>query len=185
MTHVIKMNIDGTIIGSMKMTEAISGIVTDKYTTVLTDDSGRVFHSQNLNIQAPIVVMTNKYDHISTVIRSMSRSGDYDDNPISRRAILFRDRHVCCYCGSNNGYTIDHIHPRSAGGNSSWRNLVACCTDCNSKKGNKSLAEVGFEKLYEVRKPEVYEIALSSASMSQWSKLYDAIDILKSEAIIV
>lgn len=183
MATVIKMNLDGTILGTMGMNEAISGIVTDKYTTVLANEDGKAFHSQSLNIPVPVVVMTNKYDHISSIIRDMHKSSKVD-TPVSRRAILFRDRHVCCYCGSSNGYTIDHIIPQSKGGTSTWKNLVACCEECNSKKANHDLEKTGYTQLYQSRKPESYEVALSSTNIRKWDELYKVIETLKNEAII-
>ena len=35
--------------------------------------------------------------------------------------------------------TLDHVIPRSRGGNSTWENLVACCHACNRRKGNRML----------------------------------------------
>ena len=33
--------------------------------------------------------------------------------------------------------TLDHVMPRSRGGRSSWENLVACCYQCNNRKGDR------------------------------------------------
>ena len=58
----------------------------------------------------------------------------------SRRLILLRDNYTCQYCGKpldNNNATIDHIIPKSKGGLWSWLNLVACCEDCNQRKGDQ------------------------------------------------
>lgn len=32
--------------------------------------------------------------------------------------------------------TIDHLKPRSDGGNNEMRNLVAACSECNTEKGS-------------------------------------------------
>lgn len=62
---------------------------------------------------------------------------------VSRRGVLRRDRHRCGYCG---GYanTIDHVLPRSRGGQNTWENLVACCRECNNRKGDHTPAEMGW-----------------------------------------
>src|SRR5918999_2032191 len=61
---------------------------------------------------------------------------------ISRRALFARDGWRCAYCGTSNGrLTLDHIIPRSRGGDSDWENVVTSCAPCNLKKGNRLLHE--------------------------------------------
>ena len=59
----------------------------------------------------------------------------------SRSLIYKRDDYQCQYCGSRekSKLTIDHVTPRSKGGQDTWDNLVACCTFCNVKKGSKTV----------------------------------------------
>jgi 5-methylcytosine-specific restriction endonuclease McrA len=64
---------------------------------------------------------------------------------LSRKNILLRDRNTCQYCGvvlPSGELTLDHVIPRSRGGNSTWENLVACCHACNRRKGNRMLHEI-------------------------------------------
>jgi len=74
----------------------------------------------------------------------------------SRKNVMVRDNFQCQYCsehlGKNKG-TIDHIVPRSRGGASDYANCVACCKECNTYKGNKTLAEVGFTLKNVPRRP--------------------------------
>ena len=57
---------------------------------------------------------------------------------ISRRALFARDGWRCAYCGTTNGrLTLDHIVPRSKGGESIWENVVTACAPCNLMKGGK------------------------------------------------
>lgn len=72
--------------------------------------------------------------------------------PLSRRNLLERDSHTCQYCG-NFGDTIDHLHPRSRGGEDSWTNCVCACGPCNRKKKNMTPEEAGMELLNQPRKP--------------------------------
>lgn len=60
-----------------------------------------------------------------------------------RGGVFIRDGHVCAYCGAK-AATIDHILPRSRGGEWSWLNCVAACEKCNSRKGNRTPAEAGM-----------------------------------------
>ena len=65
---------------------------------------------------------------------------------ISRRALFARDGWRCVYCGSASGrLTLDHVIPRSKGGDSVWENVVTSCAPCNLRKGNRLPHEVHME----------------------------------------
>jgi 5-methylcytosine-specific restriction endonuclease McrA len=65
---------------------------------------------------------------------------------ISRRALFARDGWRCAYCGlGNTRLTLDHVQPRSRGGESIWENVVTACAPCNLRKGNRTLEESGME----------------------------------------
>ncbi len=64
---------------------------------------------------------------------------------ISRRALFARDGWRCQYCGSEGGkLTLDHVVPRSRGGESVWENVVTSCAPCNLRKGNRAPEDVGM-----------------------------------------
>lgn len=74
----------------------------------------------------------------------------------SRRNIFERDGNHCQYCGKRNDQrdmTIDHVLPRSRGGNSTWENMVLACFNCNSRKGNKLPHEANMKLLTKPVKP--------------------------------
>lgn len=74
---------------------------------------------------------------------------------LSRRSILARDGYRCQYCGhSGPDLTVDHVVPKRLGGETSWENLVCCCKKCNTRKGDKTLAQVGFTLKQHPRKPK-------------------------------
>jgi 5-methylcytosine-specific restriction endonuclease McrA len=73
---------------------------------------------------------------------------------ISRRALFARDGWRCVYCGTTSGrLTLDHVIPRSRGGESVWENVVTSCATCNHKKGNRTLEESGLELQTKPRPP--------------------------------
>lgn len=49
----------------------------------------------------------------------------------------------CAYCGvaflSPQDMTVDHLHPRSRGGDNSRENRFPCCASCNRTKGKRPL----------------------------------------------
>ena len=72
---------------------------------------------------------------------------------ISRRALFARDGWRCVYCGEGGGrLTLDHVVPRSRGGDSVWENVVTSCAPCNLRKGNRLLDEVAMV-LHKTPKP--------------------------------
>jgi hypothetical protein len=55
-----------------------------------------------------------------------------------RNAILQREACRCFYCLRSlrpRSLVLDHVIPRVRRGRNSYRNLVACCTECNARKG--------------------------------------------------
>ena len=67
--------------------------------------------------------------------------------PLSRRTVLARDRYACQYCGTQPGkanLTIDHVVPRSRGGETCWENMVTACGPCNRRKGDRTPEEAGL-----------------------------------------
>jgi hypothetical protein len=70
----------------------------------------------------------------------------YTDVVLSRKNIYLRDNHACQYCGKSGGnLTIDHVVPKSRGGDDSWGNMVVCCARCNNRKGSRTLEEAGIK----------------------------------------
>ena len=117
-------------------------LVLNNKAVVLQGAADRVVHSASGDYELPSVILLSRYVRIPG-----SRQ-----IPVSRRGVLRRDGHRCAYCGRTAG-TVDHVHPRSRGGQDSWENLVACCLKCNNKKGDKPLQELGWELPFTPRMP--------------------------------
>jgi 5-methylcytosine-specific restriction endonuclease McrA len=85
---------------------------------------------------------------------------------ISRRALFARDGWSCVYCGSSGGrLTLDHVVPRSRGGDSSWENVVTSCAPCNLRKGNRLPEEISMTLRTQPRPPTpVLFISLAAPS---------------------
>ena len=91
-------------------------------------------HSPSVSQYLPSVIKTKDY------IRYDNLSVD-----LNRKNIIDRDENICQYCGvSKSSLTIDHIIPKGRGGIDCWENLVAACMQCNQKKGDKTLEEIGM-----------------------------------------
>jgi len=64
--------------------------------------------------------------------------------PYTKRNIMVRDNHICCYCGGTEHLTIDHVIPESRGGKTSFENCVTACFPCNNKKNNRTPREANM-----------------------------------------
>jgi 5-methylcytosine-specific restriction endonuclease McrA len=61
-----------------------------------------------------------------------------------RKTIHDRERGACFYClrrTPGNVRCLDHVVPRVRFGRNSYRNLVSCCIECNTRKGDRSAAD--------------------------------------------
>lgn len=62
-----------------------------------------------------------------------------------RLAIYLRDGMACLYCGDSVvnevKLTLDHLKPYSKGGSNDSKNLITCCLQCNSKRGNRRVKD--------------------------------------------
>ena len=65
----------------------------------------------------------------------------------TRFNLFLRDEFSCQYCGSKGELTFDHVTPKSKGGRTEWRNVVAACPDCNLKKGARLLRDCNLTLL--------------------------------------
>jgi len=93
--------------------------------------------AERMSIPQPAVIRLVAYVKIPYGLRM----------PLSRRGVLTRDRQTCQYCGAQPGrgaLTLDHVVPRSRGGLRTWQNLVAACSSCNRRKGNRLPREAGM-----------------------------------------
>jgi 5-methylcytosine-specific restriction endonuclease McrA len=86
-------------------------------------------HAESLTLPRPVVIRLLTYVRIPR---------DAHRRKITRRAVFARDRWTCQYCGHERGnLTVDHVIPRSKGGDSTWENIVTCCAPCNRRKGDR------------------------------------------------
>jgi 5-methylcytosine-specific restriction endonuclease McrA len=109
------------------------------------EEQGFTLHAARARMPMPSVIRLLEYRRIPHQTRALSRKN-----------ILLRDRNTCQYCGcvlTAGDLTLDHVLPRSRGGLSTWENLVACCHDCNRRKGNQLLHELQDMKLSREPRP--------------------------------
>jgi len=78
----------------------------------------------------------------------------FKEIPLTRRNVLQRDLHTCQYCGhKGEQLSIDHVRPRSRGGQHTWDNVVTACICCNVRKGSRTPLEAGMAMARLPRRP--------------------------------
>ena len=71
--------------------------------------------------------------------------------PIKKRvrfSVLERDRFRCVYCGltaDESQLHVDHVFPRSKGGDNDMSNLVTACPECNLGKSDTVLSNIQWD----------------------------------------
>ncbi len=76
----------------------------------------------------------------------------------TRFNVFLRDRFICQYCGAREELTFDHVIPRSKGGMTTWENVVAACSPCNLRKGDKLCADVDMHPSLEPYQPSINDL---------------------------
>jgi 5-methylcytosine-specific restriction endonuclease McrA len=105
----------------------------------------RQLHSESMTLPHPVVIRLVSYVRVPR---------DSRKRKITRRAVFARDSWTCQYCGQHKpGLTVDHVIPRSRGGESVWENIVAACASCNRRKGNRLPREASMHPKRRPRPP--------------------------------
>lgn len=112
----------------VSLRRAVVLVLKDKAEIVARDVAE--IHSARLNVPCPSVIRLVHYVRVPYRTRA----------PLSRRAVFARDEHRCQYC-NRPAENIDHVIPRSRGGEHTWENVVASCRPCNARKENRYLHE--------------------------------------------
>ena len=129
--RVLLLNQTYEPLGTISVARAI--IMTFKNTVSVEEyDGDRVLHSAHDEFPVPSVIRRRTYINIR---RRREQSGS------KRLRIYMRDKFRCQYCGDKKGVnelTLDHILPRSRGGDNSPVNVVTACVACNNRKANRT-----------------------------------------------
>lgn len=130
MSDTLLLNHDGSPLSGfppsiINWQTAVKLVFLEKVIIVKSYDDWAI-HSQKLEMPVPSIIMTRRYIKPRYRVR------------FNRKMIYLRDNYTCQYCGgefSSNELTLDHVTPKSRGGDRSWHNLVTSCFTCNWLKG--------------------------------------------------
>jgi 5-methylcytosine-specific restriction endonuclease McrA len=111
-----------------------------KGAAVVEEISDHSIRTSRLTIPVPSIIRLLVYRKVPRQNRA-----------VSRKSILLRDRMTCQYCGAVHqprGLTLDHVVPKSRGGQNTWGNLVSACYPCNNRKASRTPEEAGMPLLH-------------------------------------
>ncbi len=96
-------------------------------------DTGAEMRSERISVPIPSVIRLRYFVRVPFRRRAS----------LNRRAVFARDGSRCQYCNAA-AESIDHVIPRSRGGQHVWENVVAACRPCNARKRDRLLSESGM-----------------------------------------
>lgn len=129
--HTLLLNASYEPLTVISVHRAVVLVLADKADLVAAGEGH--FRSPSTSVPTPSAIRLRGY------VRVPYRS----TLPLNRRNLLARDGGRCAYC-SHRGDTVDHVVPRSRGGEHVWTNVVAACQPCNGHKGDRLLHELGW-----------------------------------------
>lgn len=132
--RVLLLNQTYEPLGTVSVARAV--VMTFKNSVFVEEwDGDRVLRSPHDVFPVPSVIRRRTYINVR---RRREQSG------MKRLRIYMRDKFRCQYCGDKKGVnelTLDHILPRSRGGDNSPVNIVTACIKCNNRKSNRTPEE--------------------------------------------
>ena len=129
--RVLLLNQTYEPLGTVSVARAI--IMTFKDSVYVEEyDRERVLRSAQAEFRVPSVIRRRVYINVRK---------RREQSSMKRLRIYMRDKYRCQYCGEKKAVgelTIDHILPRSRGGDNSPINVVTACEKCNNRKSNRT-----------------------------------------------
>lgn len=131
MDRALVLNATYEPLGVVSQRRAVVLVLTERAVTV--EIAGGVFRSERVVVSLPAVVRLTRF------IRVPHRP----TAPLTRRGVFARDGGRCVYCGAP-ATSLDHVVPRSRGGQHVWENVVSACRRCNHAKADRIITELGW-----------------------------------------
>ncbi len=131
----------------------------------LVEAASERLHAARTSLPVPLVIRLVYYVRIPRQVATAP----------TRNGVLLRDNQTCQYCGATPGragLTLDHVIPRSRGGETAWDNVVAACKACNARKGDQTPEEAGMVLRKRPGRPHFLAFLLLSGAGPQdvWDK---------------
>jgi 5-methylcytosine-specific restriction endonuclease McrA len=125
-------------------------------------------HTVRFQIAVPRIIRLLAYDKLPRV-----------GVKLNRRNLFARDQNHCQYCGRRyptSELSLDHVIPRSQGGQTCWENVVCACTICNVRKGGRTPHQAHMSLIAKPSRPRrspVLTVKLSDSRYASWKQFLD------------
>jgi 5-methylcytosine-specific restriction endonuclease McrA len=156
-------------------------LVIDRKAEILEVDESRVFRSERREMPCPVVIRLVSYVHVPRKFRRQ----------VTNTFLFARDGYSCQYCGRHRSelkgrefLTRDHVVPVSRGGANDWGNVVAACSPCNNRKGNRLPREVGMKLNTHPKEPNhvelVWAVRRITAVQAKYIRMFYGDEVLRA-----
>ena len=175
--RVLLLNQTYEPLGTVSVARAV--IMSIKGTVTVEELYGdRVLHSARTEFPVPSVIRRRSYINVR---QRREASG------MRRTRIYMRDKFRCQYCGEKKAaseLTLDHILPRSRGGDNSPVNIVTACVPCNNRKGSRLADEAGMFPSHSPHEPNYVELVWAvrriTPLQAEYIKMFYGADVLRA-----
>ena len=149
MSNILLLNADAQPVSLLPLStvtweEAIRYMVLDKVEVLAWYDEW-VVRSARWETRVPAIIMLKEYQKPKTAVK------------LTKRNVFLRDEYKCQYCGcsvNDTTATLDHVHPVSQGGKTTWENSTTACKPCNYRKA----ASTKLKPVVAPHKPHFWEL---------------------------
>lgn len=118
----------------------------------------RVMPLSGASLVLPEIIVCSEYRGMGFRVNNRHRPS------FSRRNLFLRDRCICQFCGRKfkpEDMNMDHVIPKSKGGEATWQNIVLSCIPCNNRKKNRTPAEAGMKLIRQPFQPTQEDININ------------------------
>jgi 5-methylcytosine-specific restriction endonuclease McrA len=155
-------------------------LVLDRKAEILEVDKERRFRSERDELPCPTVIRLVRYIHVPRRFRRQ----------VTNTFLFARDDYTCQYCGRHRRelrnrqfLTRDHVLPVSRGGANIWQNVVAACSPCNNRKGDRTPSEAHMPLLTTPTEPNhvhlVWAVRRVTPQQAHYIQMFYGADALR------
>ncbi len=144
-------------------------LVIDGKAEIVEADAHALVRSERLVFPRPAIIRLVRYVHVPRRFRRQ----------VTNTFLFARDDYRCQYCRRTagefrhrEGLTRDHLIPLSRGGQNVWTNVVAACSTCNTRKGNRLVEECGMYPVVPPMEPHFVHLAWAVRRLSPIQSKY-------------
>ncbi len=154
----LKLDASYRPVGLIDAVEALVLCIVGKAKAI--ENYSKEIHSPSTTFKIPAVIV------LKTIVRY-----HFTGIVCNRQNVIWRDKNICQYCGNKfsiEKLTVDHLVPKSRGGENTWTNLVAACKKCNQKKGCRTPTECGMIPINKPVKPKTNILKTTTKINELW-----------------